>query len=78
VDVKLAKLGEVRWENAPELLTPQEAAVLLRVGISTAYKLISVDKTIPSLRVGRKILVSRDVLKAHVNAYTQTQTGIEN
>jgi excisionase family DNA binding protein len=71
VDAKLAKIGGLSWETAPDLLTPSEAAVLLRVGVSTAYKLISVDHTVPSIRVGRKILVSRDVLKAHVDSYTQ-------
>ena len=43
------------------VLTPTEAARLLRIGRGTAYEQIRLG-TIPSLRMGRRILVPRAAL----------------
>jgi len=45
----------------PLVLTPIEAAKLLRIGRATAYEQIRCG-TIPSIRMGRRILVPRAAL----------------
>jgi excisionase family DNA binding protein len=47
--------------NEPFVLTPIEAARLLRIGRGTAYEQIRCG-TIPSIRMGRRILVPRAAL----------------
>ena len=47
--------------NDPLVLTPLEAARLLRCGKGTIYEQIRIG-TVPSIRMGRKILVPRAAL----------------
>jgi len=51
---------EGSWTE-PLVLTPIEAAKLLRIGRGTAYEQIRCG-TIPSIRMGRRILVPRAAL----------------
>jgi excisionase family DNA binding protein len=50
-----------RRHPEPETLTVDEAAAKLRISRNHAYKLIA-DGTIPALRLGRRVLVSRVAL----------------
>jgi len=47
--------------SEPLVLTPIEAAKLLRIGRGTAYEQIKYG-TIPSIRIGRRILIPRAAL----------------
>jgi len=51
---------EESWTE-PLVLTPLEAAKLLRIGRGTAYEQIRCG-TIPSIRMGRRILIPRAAL----------------
>ena len=51
---------EGSWTE-PLVLTPIEAAKLLRIGRGTAYEQIRCG-TIPSIRMGRRILIPRAAL----------------
>lgn len=51
------------------LLTVPEAARLLRVSRAFAYELIARDE-LPVLRLGRRVLVPREALEAHIRAAT--------
>lgn len=46
---------ETRFEDLPELLTPKEAAALLKMSAWTVYQSID-KKLIPSVKVGEKRL----------------------
>jgi excisionase family DNA binding protein len=47
------------WDNLPLTLTPADVAKVLGVGENNAYTLFH-DKTFPSVRVGRRLLVGRN------------------
>jgi excisionase family DNA binding protein len=55
------------WSAVPVVLSVEEAAALLRLGRNAAYQAIA-DGTIPALRVGRRLLVSRDTLRSLLEA----------
>lgn len=60
-----AKIDQEREDKASEetMLTPREVAKQYKLGLSTVYQKIN-DKTIPSKRIGKKILiVKKDVQK---------------
>ncbi len=46
------------FANAPDVLTPMEAARLMRVGKNKAYELIKTGE-LPSVRSGRRILIPK-------------------
>ena len=49
-------------EKAPDMMTVQEAAKILRVGRTTLYRLIKQDD-LGHVRIGRKIVVPRIYLE---------------
>jgi excisionase family DNA binding protein len=62
----LTKLGAkqtamTRLDDLPELLTPEEAATVLRVSRNGMYELLKTG-TIPSLKFGRLIRIKKTVL----------------
>ena len=56
------------FDNLPSMLTVQEAADVLRVSLNQMYYLISKDKSIPVLSLGRKKLIPRDALKEWIKS----------
>lgn len=48
-------------------ITVDEMAVLLRINRNSAYRAVK-DGLIPSRRIGRRIVISRDVLRDWLNA----------
>lgn len=50
-------------ETPPEILIPEEAAELLRIGLSTLYRLTR-RRVIPSFKAGRLIRYRRSLLLA--------------
>lgn len=48
-------------EDLPDILTPEETARFLRLGLSTTYEQIR-QGAIPSLRLGRKLLIPKVAL----------------
>jgi excisionase family DNA binding protein len=44
--------------SMPEVLTPTEAAAILRIGRSTMYELIRAG-AVPSVRLGRRLIIPR-------------------
>ena len=56
------------FDNLPSMLTVQEAAEVLRVSLNQMYYLISKDKSIPVLSLGRKKLIPRDDLKEWIKS----------
>ena len=56
------------FDNLPSMLTVQEAAEVLRVSLNQMYYLISKDKSIPVLSLGRKKLIPRDALKEWIKS----------
>ena len=51
-----------RLKNCPDVLTPAEAAQVLRIGRSTMYRLIRENK-IRHIKIGRKILIPAEYIK---------------
>ena len=56
----------------PVLVTVEEAAVLLRIGRTTAYELVMSGK-LKSVKVGRRRLVVRDGIRDYVGELLRTQ-----
>ena len=54
-------------EEAPDVLTPEEAAKVLRIGRNAAYEAIQ-RGDIPSVRIGRRILVPKVALQRMLSA----------
>lgn len=50
-----------RLEALPDVLLPMEAAKVLRMGRNATYEALRVGK-IPSVRIGRKILVPKEAV----------------
>ena len=50
------------FDEAPDVLTPEETAKLLRIGRNAAYEAIQ-RGDIPSVRIGRRILVPKLALQ---------------
>ncbi len=48
-------------ENLPQVLTVDETAKILRINRTTAYEMVR-QKKIPSIKIGRRIIVPKDVL----------------
>lgn len=57
----------------PALLTPEEAARVLRIGRSKLYQLLA-DKELTSIKIGR----SRRVRPADIDAYIERQANRVN
>lgn len=53
------------FENLPDILTIADLQIALRIGRSTAYKLIQ-DNQIPSFRIGKSIKVYKRSLVEYV------------
>lgn len=51
-----------RLENCPDVLTPTEAAQVLRIGRSTMYRLIR-DNEVRHIKIGKKILIPTEYIK---------------
>ena len=58
-------------DNGPELLTIREAAVVLRIGRTTAYTLagryLRGGEGLPVIRVGRSLRVPRELLRRFID-----------
>ena len=54
-----------RLENCPDVLTPAEAAQVLRIGRTTMYRLIR-DNEIRHVKIGRKILIPVKYIKIFI------------
>jgi excisionase family DNA binding protein len=50
------------WQALPLALTPEEAGQVLRIGRSATYRALR-SGSLPSIRVGRKFVIPRDVLR---------------
>jgi excisionase family DNA binding protein len=50
------------WDQLPLVLTADQVAELTGLGRNATYAALA-DGTIPSLRVGRRILIARDALR---------------
>jgi len=58
----MSKTNFVKWEDAPDLLRPQEAAVLLRIGKNKIYEVAN-SKGFPKVYLGGKcFLIPKDLL----------------
>lgn len=60
--VELMAVASEEHEEFPEIMTPAEAARFLRLGKNGIYDAIKAG-SIPSIRVGRRILLSRNSLR---------------
>jgi len=56
----------IKLEDAPDVLTVEEAARYLRIGRRLAYEMVKAGE-LPSLRLGRRVLVPREALRAHLS-----------
>jgi len=59
-------------EEAPDVLTPEETAKLLRIGRNAAYEAIQ-RGDIPSVRIGRRILVPKLALQRMLGEVTRKE-----
>jgi excisionase family DNA binding protein len=64
--------GSMSRFGYPMLVTVEEAAVLLRIGRTTAYELVMSGK-LKSVKVGRRRLVVRDGIRDYVGELLRTQ-----
>lgn len=62
-------------ENSPEVLTVCEAARLLRLGVNTTYDAIHRGQ-LPTVRIGRRLLVPRAALKRLLYQETAPQDAL--
>lgn len=52
------------WDDAPDILKPQEAARILRIGKNKIYQLISNSEGFPKLKTGeRQFLIPKEALR---------------
>ena len=58
----------------PMLVTVEEAAMLLRIGRTTAYELVMSGK-LKSVKVGRRRLVVRDGVREYVSELLRTKNA---
>lgn len=58
--------GPVCLDDLPDFCSLDEFAEVFRVSRSTAYRMAAQGK-IPSLRIGRRVIVSKEHLKQWVN-----------
>ena len=58
-------------EDAPDVLTPVEAARMLRIGRNAAYEAIG-RGDIPSIRIGRRLLVPKAALRRMLDCERQS------
>jgi excisionase family DNA binding protein len=63
--------------EAPTVLTVDEVAAILRIGRISAYQAIERGE-IPTVRVGRRILVPRAAFEAMLNSSTTPRPAIDN
>lgn len=62
----------LRWEDAPDLLKPQEAAALLRIGKNLIYKLAADSNDFPKLMLGeRNFLIPKHQLRSWIEKQVQ-------
>ena len=55
------------WENAPEILKPQEAAKILRIGKNKIYEFAK-SEGFPKLYLGeRQFVIPREALRQWIN-----------
>jgi excisionase family DNA binding protein len=64
--------GSMSQFGYPMLVTVEEAAMLLRIGRTTAYELVMSGK-LKSVKVGRRRLVVRDGIRDYVGELLRTQ-----
>ncbi|MGO9179274.1 MAG: helix-turn-helix domain-containing protein [Candidatus Limnocylindrales bacterium] len=50
------------WSQVPLVLSVEEAATLLGIGRNAAYSLVA-NRTLPSIRLGRRIVVARQAIE---------------
>lgn len=63
--------NNLRWQDAPDLLKPQEAAVLLRIGKNKIYEIANL-KGFPKLFLGeRNFLIPKDLLQKWIKNHAQ-------
>ncbi len=66
MDKKLVSIDpNFTFETERELLTVGEAAILLRLGLSTLYALISAHK-LPVVKIGRRIFIPKIELREYI------------
>lgn len=64
----MENIKTMRWEEAPDLLKPQEAALLLRIGKNKIYEIANL-KGFPKLYLGEKhFIVPKDLLQKWVES----------
>ena len=61
---------ELCLADLPEILTVKEAAAYLRLSKSSAYEAIRL-KRIPSVKIGRRILIPKSAMKEVIEAPTE-------
>lgn len=55
------------FDNYPDVVTVKEMQAMLRIGRSTAYKLIG-DGVIPSVRIGSSYLIAKKNIENFMSA----------
>lgn len=55
------------FDNYPDVVTVKEMQTMLRIGRSTAYKLIG-DGVIPSVRIGSSYLITKKNIEKFMSA----------
>lgn len=55
------------FDNYPDVVTVKEMQAMLRIGRSTAYKLID-DGVIPSVRIGSSYLIAKKNIENFMSA----------
>lgn len=64
-------------KNNPTVLTVHEVAKILRIGRISAYQAIERGE-VPSIRIGRRILVPRMALEQVLNRFSIPKSAINN
>jgi excisionase family DNA binding protein len=67
-------MDTLKMEGLPDVLTVEEAAGVLRLGRNTVYEAIR-RKSLPAIRVGRRILVPKSALQRWLSGTEEDRTA---
>lgn len=72
-----ASQGVMTWENAPSMLTVEQAAKLLQLGENKTYRLCNVVD-FPVIRFGKSFRIPKELLRKWVNEKAITREIVED
>ncbi len=67
----MKKTSKITFENAPKVLTPEQAQALLQISRASFFRWVKEERLPGAFRLGRLWRVDRDTLKAWIESQAQ-------